>query len=134
MYYAYTIYIKQSRLVSSQTGLLYRISFNEWYIDRFYNRVVVKFVLALSDIAFWFDRNVIDGFVNLLEKIGVFIASIASWCDRYIVDGILHLSAAIVQAIGGFARRFQNGKVQYYLFSMLLAVIVVFILKILIWN
>jgi NADH-quinone oxidoreductase subunit L len=39
-----------------------------------------------------------------------------------------------VQAIGGFARRFQNGKVQYYLFSMLLAVIVVFILKILIWN
>ncbi|MDB5001268.1 MAG: dehydrogenase [Mucilaginibacter sp.] len=134
MYYAYIIYIKQSIWVSSQTGLLYRISFNEWYIDRFYNCVVVKFVLALSDMTFWFDRKVIDGFVNLLEKIGVFIAGIASWCDRYIVDGILHLSAAIVQAIGGFARRFQNGKVQYYLFSMLLAVIVVFILKILIWN
>jgi NADH-quinone oxidoreductase subunit L len=134
MYYAYTVYIKQSRWVSSQTGLLYRLSFNEWYIDRFYNRVVVRFVLALSDMAFWFDRKVIDGFVNLLEKIGVFTAGVASWLDRYIIDGILHLSAAIVQAIGGFARRFQNGKVQYYLFSMLLAVIVVFILKILIWN
>jgi len=37
-----------------------------------------------------------------------------------------------VQSIGNFARKFQNGKVQYYLYSMLLIVLVLFILKILI--
>jgi NADH-quinone oxidoreductase subunit L len=48
------------------------------------------------------------------------------------VDGVLWLAAKLVQYIGNFARRFQGGKVQYYLYSMLLAVIAVFIFK-LIW-
>jgi NADH-quinone oxidoreductase subunit L len=60
------------------------------------------------------------------------VAGFAAWADKYIVDGFLHLMAAIVQSIGNFARKFQGGKVQYYLFSMLAIVLLMFILKILI--
>lgn len=134
MFYAYTIYYKHSRQVSAKTGLLFRLFFNEWYIDSFYNHVIVKAVMGLSSGLYWFDSKLVDGVVNLVGKIGNCIARFADWFDRNIVDGLLHLLAALVQATGGFARRFQNGRVQYYLFSMLLAVIVVFILKILIWN
>jgi NADH-quinone oxidoreductase subunit L len=131
-YRTYVLYIKRSDRVIAETGFLYRISFNEWYIDRFYNRIIVKFVLWLSGALYWVDRQVIDGLIHLLAGIGQLIAKATAWCDKYIVDGVLWLAAKLVQYIGNFARRFQGGKVQYYLYSMLLAVIAVFIFK-LIW-
>jgi NADH-quinone oxidoreductase subunit L len=68
----------------------------------------------------------------LLANIGLAGSKIAEWTDRYIIDGILHLVASVVMAIGNFARSFQNGKVQYYLFSMLAVILALFILKTLI--
>ncbi|RYU91108.1 NADH-quinone oxidoreductase subunit L [Mucilaginibacter terrigena] len=133
MYGAYVVYVKRNSWSFPQTGLLFRISFNEWYIDTFYNRVIVRFVMWLSYASYWFDRKVIDGLVNLVEKIGIALAGIAAWFDKHIVDGFLHLIADIVHGIGGFARRFQGGKIQYYLYSMLLVLVTVFILK-LIWT
>jgi NADH-quinone oxidoreductase subunit L len=133
IYFAYMIYVKRNTWSFPQTGMLFRISFNEWYIDSFYNHVIVRFVMWLSNALYWFDSKVVDGFVNLLEKIGIAIACIAAWFDKHVVDGLLHLIADIVHGIGGFARRFQGGKIQYYLFSMLLVLITVFILK-LIWT
>lgn len=133
MYGAYVLYVKRENQLIAPTGLLYRITFNEWYIDRFYNRVIVKFVMWLSNALYWFDRKVIDGFIHLLKTIGIAIAKTTAWFDKYVVDGVLWLAAKLVQAIGNFARRFQGGKIQYYLYSMLLAVIAVFIIK-LIWT
>jgi NADH-quinone oxidoreductase subunit L len=133
MYGAYVVYVKRNSWSFPQTGLLYRLSFHEWYLDKFYNRVIVRFIMWFSNALYWFDKNIIDGFVNLLEKIGIALAGIAAWFDKHIVDGLLHLIAGIVQAIGNFARRFQSGKIQYYLFSMLLVLIAVFIFK-LIWT
>ncbi|MCO5936203.1 NADH-quinone oxidoreductase subunit L [Mucilaginibacter sp. RB4R14] len=133
MYGAYVIYVKRNTWSFPQKGLLYRISFNEWYIDRFYNRVIIRFVMWLSNAFYWFEKKVVDGFVNSLEKVGLAIAGIAAWFDKNIVDGFLHLVADVVHGIGSFARRFQGGKIQYYLYSMLLVLITVFILK-LIWT
>lgn len=75
----------------------------------------------------------VDGLVHLFTRIGTSLAATAAWFDRNIVDGLLHLIAGIVQAIGNFARRFQGGKVQYYLYSMLLVLAFVFIFK-MIWT
>ncbi|WP_439698944.1 NADH-quinone oxidoreductase subunit L [Mucilaginibacter sp. AW1-7] len=132
IYAAYAIYIKQSSFAFPQTGLLYRLSYNQWYFDKIYKRVFVKPVLGLGKFLYWFDKNIIDGFIHLLATMSRCVASFAAWADKYIVDGFLHLMAAIVQGIGNFARKFQGGKVQYYLFSMLAIVLLLFILKILI--
>ncbi|TWR25911.1 NADH-quinone oxidoreductase subunit L [Mucilaginibacter pallidiroseus] len=133
MYMAYLSYGKH-KWAFPQGGFFNRLSSNEWYIDAFYSRVVVKGVLAFSCALYWFDKNIVDGLVHLLERIGLFLSRVSAWFDKYIVDGLLHTVAAIVEAIGNFARRFQNGKVQYYLYSMLLAVVIVFVLKLLIWS
>jgi NADH-quinone oxidoreductase subunit L len=130
IYSAYVIYVKRKPHVFPQSGFLYRLSFKEWYFDEIYSKIIVKPVVALSTAAFWFDRKVIDGFVNLLASIGVALSKLSAWTDRYIVDGFLNLLVVIVEAISNFARKFQGGKVQYYLFSMLVIVLILFILKI----
>lgn len=132
MYSAYAIYVKQNTFSFPQTGFLYRLSYNQWYLDKIYKKAIVKPILGLGKICFWFDRNIIDGLIHLLERTSRMVASLTAWSDKHIVDGFLHLMAALVQSIGNFARKFQNGKVQYYLYSMLLIVLVLFILKILI--
>jgi NADH-quinone oxidoreductase subunit L len=132
IYWAYTIYISQKALAFPETGYLFKFSYHEWYIDKFYERFIVAPVMALSKATLWIDRNIIDGFIHLLQRTGILFSKIAEWTDCYIVDGILHLIASIVLEIGNFARNFQSGKVQYYLFSMLAIILAIFLFKILI--
>ncbi|WP_428330230.1 NADH-quinone oxidoreductase subunit L [Mucilaginibacter sp.] len=127
--WAYMIYSKP-KSPFSESGFLFNLSFNQWYFDAIYTKLFVKPILSLGNTLFWFDRTVIDGFIHLLAKTGIALAKLADWTDRYIIDGFLNLMVAMVQAIGNFARRFQGGKVQYYLFSMLVIILALFILKI----
>jgi len=129
MYWAYSVYVMQKALPLPEGGWLFRISYHEWYIDKIYNKLVVDPVLALGKFARWFDINIIDGFIHLLQRTGIACAGIADWIDRNIIDGLLHLIAAMVLGIGNFARRFQGGKVQYYLFSMLAIILAIFLFK-----
>lgn len=129
LYAAYAIYVKRNTFTFDQKSFLFRLSYHEWYIDKIYSVIIVKPVLALSRGVSWFDKNIIDGFINLLKNIVLILANITAWLDKYIIDGFLHLLTTIVQQIGNFARSFQSGKVQYYLFSMLAIILALFILK-----
>jgi NADH-quinone oxidoreductase subunit L len=132
VYWAYTIYVSQNRKLFPQHTFWFKLSYHEWYIDRFYNNYLIKGVLNFSGALFWTDKNVIDGFIHLLQKITLMLAGLTAWLDKYIVDGFLHGIASIVLGISNFVRRFQTGKVQYYLFSMLAVILALFIYKILI--
>lgn len=131
IYLAYALYVKRN-YVAPQAGWLFKLSYNQWYIDAFYHKVIVNGVLALSRLLYWFDRTVIDGLVNLLRNIVGLLSSLAEWTDRYIVNGVIYLITVLVRRIGNLARLFQGGKVQYYLYSMLAVVLLVFIFKLLI--
>jgi len=126
---AYAMYIKRKTNIFPQSGFLFRLSCNEWYFDKIYNAIIIKPILAISRYTFWFDRRIIDGSISVLAKTGIFLSKVAAWTDRHIIDGFLKLLVAIVRAIGNFVRRFQGGKVQYYLFSMLAIILIMFILK-----
>jgi NADH-quinone oxidoreductase subunit L len=132
IYSAYDIYFKRNTWSFPQTGFMYKLSHNQWYIDAIYMRFIVTPFMAISRAAFSFDRKVIDGFVNFLPNVVVFISKIAAWFDYYIIDGVSRMLTFMVESIGQFVRRFQRGKIQYYLFSMLAIVLALFILKILI--
>jgi NADH-quinone oxidoreductase subunit L len=126
IYGAYIIYARLKVSPFSPAGALWRLSFNEWYFDRFYNKYIVKPIMALCRGVFRFDRRVIDTFIHAIAYTGMALAKLAAWIDQYIIDGFLYLVTGIVKAIGNFARRFQAGKVQYYLYSMLVVILAAF--------
>jgi NADH-quinone oxidoreductase subunit L len=127
IYSAYSIYVKREVHPFPQSGFLYKLSYNQWYIDQIYTRFIVRPIVASTKVISWFDRNFIDGFINLLPRIALAISKMVAWFDYHIIDGITRLLVYIVESIGNFARRFQNGKIQYYLFSMLVIILVLFI-------
>lgn len=132
VYWAYAVYIQQRNLVFTQKAFLFRLSYHQWYVDTFYQKVIVKAVMVFSRSLFWFDRQVIDGLIHCLTKAGKFLGGLSAWADRYLVDGFLFLITQVVKGIGSFFRSFQGGKVQYYLYSMLILMLTLFIIKILI--
>jgi NADH:ubiquinone oxidoreductase subunit 5 (subunit L)/multisubunit Na+/H+ antiporter MnhA subunit len=77
---------------------LYQLSYNRFFIDAIYNVFVIWPLWLLALAAYWFDRWVIDGFVNLLGKIPV--------------------------AVGSLLRSLQNGMVQFYALAMMLGMLV----------
>ena len=48
IYGAYAIYIKRRANPFPQGGFLFRLSFNEWYIDAIYNKFIVKPILSIK--------------------------------------------------------------------------------------
>ena len=124
---AYVNYTRRN--IFLQNGFWYRLSVKEWFFDAIYNIIIVRPMLILSNAVFWSDRNIIDGFIKLLVKAYLLLSNLTAWIDRFIIDGFLNLLVIIVESIGNFARKFQNGKVQYYLFSMLAIILALFILR-----
>ena len=129
IYAAYIIYAKRDTNPFPQSGFWFNLLCNEWYLDKIYDKAIIKPIIVLSRASFWFDRRIIDGFINILAKTSIALSKAAAWTDQHIIDGFLKLLVAIVRTIGNFARRFQSGKVQYYLFSMLVIILALFIFK-----
>jgi NADH-quinone oxidoreductase subunit L len=132
IYLAYFRYVKQDISWFPEKGFLFRLSYNQWYIDRFYQNYLVRSITWISKLLYHFDRKVVDGLVNLLTKITQVLALISDWVDRYLVDGLISFIALRIRDVGSFARSFQTGKVQQYLLTMLLFILGIYIFKILI--
>ncbi len=128
LYYAYNIFSNRRANPFPQTGILFNLACNEWYFDRIYDKLIIRPILLLSRACFWIDRRVIDGFIILFASAALACSKVATVIDRYIIDGFINLLVKLVRGIGNAARRLQGGKVQYYLYSMLAVMLLIFIL------
>jgi NADH-quinone oxidoreductase subunit L len=109
---AFILYRKASDTpdkISNSLGILYRSAYHKFYIDEVYlfitHQIIFKWVgrpLA------WFDRNVIDGAVNLTGR------------------GTELLSASI--------KKLQSGKVQYYAYAFLATILIFAVLFLYVWR
>ncbi len=106
-------------------GLLYRFSLHQGYLDSFYDRVVVGAVLGLANILRWLDKHLVDGIVHGLAAIGRGLASIAGWIDRQVVDGLVRLVGKLAWGLGSMLRHTQAGRLQGYLSSLFLIILVI---------
>jgi len=128
LYFAYNIYLGRTANPFPQNGPIFNLTCNEWYFDRIYDKLIIKPILLISRACFWIDRRVVDGFIVLFASAALACSKVAVFTDRYIIDGFINLLVKLVRGIGNFARRFQGGKVQYYLYSMLAVMLLIFIL------
>jgi len=110
-----------------QFPAVYNFLLHKWYFDELYSVVLVRPGLVVANWARGFDLNVIDGFVHLLARVGVFGAWVSGLFDRYIVDGIANLLATVSQAIGTWFAGFQTGFLRSYVLFLVLAAVSIWV-------
>lgn len=98
-----------------------------FYIDVFYQNVIARPVLKISELALQIDKRVIDPALHAVAYAQVTWAHIIGWIDTTFVDGIVNFVARFTAMLGRLIRSFQGGKVQRYIFWAILALIVLMI-------
>ena len=76
---------------------------NKWYVDEFYNAIIVRPLDLLAQFLEWFDKNIVDGIVNL-------VGSLVQYGSRQL-------------------RLLQSGQVGGYVLLMVLGIVVLFLIE-----
>ncbi len=82
--------------------------------------IVLERKIWMDDIYLWIYRTILDG-----------LSSLCGWFDRYIVDGFVNLIAYSAKLTAQRLRSMQTGRTQDYLYGILIAIIFFFILSLL---
>ncbi|WP_134091241.1 NADH-quinone oxidoreductase subunit L [Olivibacter sp. XZL3] len=109
----------------SLRGRLYEFSAAQWYLNVMYEKGIVKPLLKVSKMLYAFDRTIVDGLVDTGAGTVRWFANTAQWLDRALVDGLVNGVGKAAVFAGGVLRGSRKGKIQYYLFSMFLVLLIV---------
>jgi len=113
----------QDKYPLNPESLTLKASFNQGYMNEFYQAVFVNGTLKLAQFCYWFDRHVVDAFVSLIQFIVLSLSQLSVWIDKYIVDGFVNTVASVAYWTGNQVRLVQNGKLQTALYSVFLLVL-----------
>src|SRR5438874_184098 len=105
--------------LATQFKPMYELLTNKYYVDELYNATVIRGTLLVSTFFWLFDIYVVDGLVNLVRHVTVFVAGHGSRLfDTYIVDGAVNGVAYTAKGGSMLFRRAQSGFVQNYALIM----------------
>lgn len=107
--YAYRKYVSLRAIPEDEAaqGGLTRVIYNKFYVDEFYESLIVNPVFRMSQ---WFGQ--------------VF--------DKLVVDRVVNATAGLMDAGGKTLRLFQTGNTGSYVFAMVIGMVVLFIIRLLI--
>jgi NADH-quinone oxidoreductase subunit L len=113
---------------------LHKIVFNKYYVDELYQATVISGTVLFSKISGWFDNHIIDGLVNLVGYITRVFSKLNGLNDIYVIDGAVNGIAAISSKCGKALRTIQTGRIQTYLYGLLIGGLVLVILRFIIFS
>lgn len=119
----YKWYVKNEYPFNPQHRLI-QASLKQGYLNELYTFVFVDGTVQLAKICYWIDRNVVDGIVHLISIVILRFSTVITWIDRVLVDGFVNLVAKTAYWLGNVFRHIQNGRLQYYLFSVFFVVLI----------
>jgi NADH-quinone oxidoreductase subunit L len=97
---------------------VFKVWKNKYWIDEIYWATFVAGAVALSRALAWWDREVVDGTVNLVGRWGLRLGDSAGWADREVVDAqFVHGAAGLAWGAGGLFSRMQGGRVRIYVYQ-----------------
>lgn len=114
---AYAMYYKKkvsADALAERFKPLYTLSFNKFYFDEIYDATIIRPVMGLTRVMWWFDANIIDGLVNFTGWLTVKWADIKMWFDKYIIDGTVNGLGYLCMAGAWLLKFIQSGSVQFY--------------------
>lgn len=108
---------------------VYGFLFGKWYFDEIYDVVFVRGTLLIAAMVAWFDRQVIDRFVDGLAWMAVAIARCGdSWIDRRGVDGLVNWFADRTYELGSRLRGVQTGHLRQYVMLIVASTVALFLI------
>jgi NADH-quinone oxidoreductase subunit L len=116
-------YLKRPELpgqMADRFARIYRLLVNKYYVDELYQAIFLRPVLKLVSWSGRFDLQTIDGAVNLSSRITAKFSFLIGWEDLAIVDGAVNGLADLFKRWGAWLRHLQTGRVQHYLYSVVL--------------
>jgi len=127
----------------ARLGFIWKILANKYWLDELYGYkinldgtaqpgLLIRLVGAFMRLCAWFDRNVVDGLVNLAGWLSRILARLWGWVDAHIVDGLVNATASVTGEIAEWWRTMQTGNVQNYaLIAMVgaMALAILFLLR-----
>lgn len=116
--------------LAQRFGGMHRLLFHKYYVDEFYQKVVVNSVLLLNQGIKWFDENIIDGAVNGIAWVTRCFSDFDGLFDNLVVDGAVNGTADIILSTGAVLQRVQTGKLQTYLTLVLVGIFLIFVLAV----
>ena len=127
LFYHWKIFSAET--VANKFRGVHRILWNKYFIDEFYDGIIVRATVIGAKIFGGIDKYLVDGLVNLVYIIvNYIIAFLVGLFDNKIVDFSVNLVAKITWKFGGRVRRIQTGVIQNYLFVVLAGVILLIII------
>jgi NADH-quinone oxidoreductase subunit L len=101
---------------------LFNVWKNKYWIDEIYWATFVAGSVALSRAMAWWDREAVDGLVNLVGRTGIRLGDASGWADREIVDAqFVHGATGLAWGAGGLFSKMQGGRVRIYVYQAVLA-------------
>lgn len=104
---------------------------NAYYMDDFYFGTVLRGNRWLRQVCAWFDRTVVDGIVNFFGTLTVWMCGVAAKIDHWGVDGSVRGFGNATFWTSRQAQRTVTGRIQDYVFLLVSAVVVLFLLLVL---
>ncbi len=111
-------------------GPIWVLLHNKYYVDELYQHTIIPFNIGLSKMLYWIDDFwIIDPLVNMIGKVGVWIAGVSAAFDRLVVDGVVNGVASITDSLGVSVRRVQDGHIQVYLLVLAVSIAIWLLLE-----
>ncbi|MCL5103438.1 MAG: NADH-quinone oxidoreductase subunit L [Armatimonadetes bacterium] len=99
---------------------------NKYYIDEIYQATIIRALMLVAWLMYMFDRWVIDYcIVNGVGYISLLVSAVWGWFDRNIVDGLVNLTGWITGSVGRTLRHLQTGVAQQYVFLLVVALVII---------
>jgi NADH-quinone oxidoreductase subunit L len=135
---AYVIYLnkkgKPAESMAERFKLLYKLVYNKYFIDEFYNGVFVGGAMKLGTLLGKFDLGIIDGIVNGAAFLTRKISSASIVVDSNVVDGAVNGVGAINRFFSNILKRFQSGYVYNYALSIVIGIVILISLTVIVYS
>jgi NADH-quinone oxidoreductase subunit L len=113
-HYMYFIRPQMGNEWAEKSPQVYTTLLNKYYVDEFYDRVIVEPFKKLGMLWDWFDRNILDRFVVGIGK-GTDISSEAiTWTEKHVIYAGLNVVGYGNHLLAWSWRKLQSGMVHHY--------------------
>jgi len=107
---------------------LFRFLENKMWIDEIYDRTVIALSKILARLSDWMDRNVWDGLVRDIGRIGQFFGRITTSADERVINAGVDESMSGAHGLGRLMSRWHSGQIQTYLGAVALGMLALVLL------